>query len=46
MPAENGLGRAARNGTDGQKPLHDEGLLEWVGNSPRDPRAYWRLPVD
>ena len=20
------------------------GLIEWVGKSPRDPRAYWRLP--
>lgn len=28
------------------KALRDAGLLEWVGNSPRDPRAYWRLPVD
>lgn len=24
--------------------LKDEGLIEWIGNSPRDPRAYWRLP--
>jgi len=23
--------------------LHDEGLIEWVGRSTRDPRAYWRL---
>jgi ATP-dependent DNA helicase RecG len=28
------------------RALRDAGLLEWVGNSPRDPRAYWRLPVD
>jgi ATP-dependent DNA helicase RecG len=20
------------------------GLVEWIGNSPKDPRAYWRLP--
>jgi ATP-dependent DNA helicase RecG len=26
------------------KTLRDEGLVEWVGKSPRDPRAYWRLP--
>ncbi len=24
--------------------LRDEGLIEWVGKSARDPRAYWRLP--
>lgn len=23
--------------------LRDAGYVEWVGNSPRDPRAYWRL---
>jgi ATP-dependent DNA helicase RecG len=23
--------------------LKDAGILEWVGTSPRDPRAYWRL---
>lgn len=25
------------------KLLEAEGLIEWVGKSPRDPRAYWRL---
>lgn len=25
--------------------MRDEGLIEWVGKSPKDPRAYWRLPV-
>lgn len=24
--------------------LQDLGLIEWVGKSPKDPRAYWRLP--
>ncbi len=24
--------------------LRDEGLIEWVGKSARDPRAYWQLP--
>lgn len=24
--------------------LRDAGLVEWVGKSARDPRAYWRLP--
>jgi ATP-dependent DNA helicase RecG len=24
--------------------LRQAGVVEWVGNSPRDPRAYWRLP--
>jgi len=24
--------------------LRDEGLIQWVGNSAKDPRAYWRLP--
>lgn len=24
--------------------LRDAGLVEWVGNSPRDPRAFWQLP--
>lgn len=28
------------------RALEDEGLVEWVGNSPRDPRAYWRLRID
>jgi len=23
--------------------LRDLGVIEWVGKSPRDPRAYWRL---
>lgn len=23
--------------------LRDEGVVEWVGKSPKDPRAYWRL---
>jgi ATP-dependent DNA helicase RecG len=23
--------------------LRDEGVVEWVGKSPRDPRAYWQL---
>jgi len=26
--------------------LDDAGIAEWVGKSPRDPRAYWRLRVD
>lgn len=26
--------------------LRDAGLIEWVGKSPRDPRAYWRLARD
>ncbi len=26
------------------KALRGEGLIEWVGKSARDPRAYWRLP--
>jgi ATP-dependent DNA helicase RecG len=24
--------------------LREAGVVEWVGKSPRDPRAYWRLP--
>jgi ATP-dependent DNA helicase RecG len=27
------------------KVLQDLGVIEWVGRSPRDPRAYWRLPT-
>lgn len=23
--------------------LRDAGVIEWIGKSPRDPRAYWRL---
>jgi ATP-dependent DNA helicase RecG len=23
--------------------LRDAGILEWIGKSPQDPRAYWRL---
>lgn len=26
------------------RALLDAGLIEWVGNSPKDPRAYWTLP--
>lgn len=26
------------------RTLEREELIEWVGNSPKDPRAYWRLP--
>jgi ATP-dependent DNA helicase RecG len=26
--------------------LRDAGLVEWVGKSPKDPRAYWRLTRD
>jgi ATP-dependent DNA helicase RecG len=25
--------------------LRDEGVIEWVGKSTRDPRAYWRLKI-
>lgn len=25
--------------------MRDAGVVEWVGNSARDPRAYWRLPA-
>ncbi len=25
--------------------LREVGLIEWVGNSPRDPRAFWQLPT-
>ena len=28
------------------RALEREGLVEWVGNSKKDPRAYWRLPVE
>lgn len=24
--------------------LREAGVVEWIGKSPRDPRAYWRLP--
>lgn len=26
--------------------LQTEGLIEWVGRSPKDPRAYWKLRVE
>jgi len=26
------------------RELRDAGLVEWIGKSPRDPRAHWRLP--
>ena len=26
--------------------LRDAGLLEWVGKSPKDPRASWRIRFD
>jgi ATP-dependent DNA helicase RecG len=25
--------------------MQDAGVVEWVGKSPQDPRAYWRLPA-
>lgn len=25
------------------RALSGEGLIEWLGNSPKDPRAYWKL---
>lgn len=25
------------------RALEDEGLVEWIGRTPKDPRAYWRL---
>lgn len=28
------------------KALESAGIIDWVGNSPRDPRAYWRLRVE
>ncbi len=27
------------------KALEQEGIIEWIGMSPRDPRAYWRLSI-
>jgi ATP-dependent DNA helicase RecG len=27
------------------RAMRDEGLIAWVGKSPRDPRAYWTLPA-
>jgi len=26
------------------RSLRDAGLIEWVGKSPKDPRAYWQIP--
>jgi ATP-dependent DNA helicase RecG len=26
--------------------LREEGLIEWIGKSPKDPRAYWKLRVE
>jgi uncharacterized protein YbcV (DUF1398 family) len=26
--------------------LRDAGVIRWVGNSPKDPRAYWTLHLD
>ena len=28
------------------RALRDEGLIDWVGRSPKDPRAYWKLRVE
>jgi len=28
------------------KTLEEEGLVEWIGNSPKDPRAYWRFHIE
>jgi ATP-dependent DNA helicase RecG len=25
------------------KALEEAGLIEWSGNSPKDPRAYWKI---
>lgn len=37
-----GLSRPAAIGR--LRKLRDAGLVEWVGKSPNDPRAYWKLP--
>lgn len=28
------------------RDLRGAGVVEWVGKSPKDPRAYWQLPRD
>jgi ATP-dependent DNA helicase RecG len=28
------------------RTLQDEQLIEWVGHSPKDPRAYWKLRIE
>lgn len=28
------------------RALRDEGLIDWVGRSPKDPRAYWKRRVE
>lgn len=28
------------------RALQDARIIEWIGNSPKDPRAYWRLHVE
>ncbi|MCY4435513.1 MAG: ArsR family transcriptional regulator [bacterium] len=28
------------------RALRDEGLIDWVGQSPRDPRAYWKRRIE
>ena len=28
------------------RTLRDAGLVEWIGKSPKDPRAFWTLPSD
>ncbi len=48
-PAEALIGFANADGGTVVVGLHDgsvrdAGLVEWIGKSPRDPRAHWRLP--
>ena len=28
------------------KALQEAGVLDWIGHSPKDPRAYWALHVE
>jgi len=38
------MGRARPTAIRRLQALEALGVIEWVGNSPKDPRAYWRLP--
>lgn len=40
------LGVSRPAAIDVLRALQTEGLIEWIGKSPRDPRAYWQLHIE
>lgn len=43
---QSALGVSRPAAIDVLRALEVEGLIEWIGKSPRDPRAYWQLHIE